>query len=459
MQRVNVKGRAFTTRISSLEAITMSEETFDVIIVGAGVLGVATAYYMQKNNPDKKILLVDRTLAAGQANTAMSAAAVRNMFASSTNQILTDTSIKCFEHIQNELGHDLLFEQTGYLWLLSKEQFEHESVQLWMERMKKSNIDYKVYNKDELKKLIPGLNVDFKGDEEAELMHLQEVSYGLFGGDCGVLDPTRLVEYYFEAFKEISHVKPKFGVDVKKLLLEAEPKLDLPGEPYVWQQKKIKGVVTDKGTFRAPVTVLATGAWANELLDPVGINSRTKAKKRQLFVLHAEDNPKMVELLDTKGFNEIGCIPFTILPSAGVYFRPQLEERGFWIGCGDKFGRAYEYIQTDEMMVPESAYYENSMYPVLSKYFPAFEGARPVNSWAGGYCYSPDSIPCVYMECGVLVVNGASGSGIMKADALARIADALYRDEPEAELFGGKKVPSNMLSLKDRKIEVESVVI
>lgn len=437
----------------------MSEETFDVIIVGAGVLGVATAYYMQKNNPDKKILLVERTLAAGQANTAMSAAAVRNMFASSTNQVLTDTSIKYFEYVQNELKHDLLFEKTGYLWLLSKDQFEHESVQVWMQRMEKSGISYKVYTKEELKKMIPSLDVDFHNDEEAELMNLHEISYGLFGKDCGVLDPTRLVEYYFEAFKEISHVKPKFGCNVKKLLLEAVPKLELPGEPYIWQNKRINGVVTDKGTFRADKVVLATGAWANELLDPVGIDSETKAKKRQMFVIHAEDNPKLLDFLMTKGFNEMGCIPFTILPSAGVYFRPQLQEKGFWIGAGDKIGRKYEYIQSDETMVPESAYYENSMYPVLSKYVSAFEGARPVNSWAGGYCYSPDKIPFVYEECGVIIVNGASGSGIMKADALGRIADALYRGESEAELYGGKKVSTKMLSIKNRDVEVESVVI
>ena len=437
----------------------MSEETFDVIIVGAGVLGVATAYYMQKNSPDKKILLVERTLAAGQANTAMSAAAVRNMFASSTNQILTDTSIKYFEHVQNELKHDLQFEKTGYLWLLSKTQFEHDSVQVWMQRMEKSGISYKVYNKDELKEMIPSLDVDFNDDEAAELMNLHEISYGLFGKDCGVLDPTRLVEHYYNAFKEISHVKPRFGVNVQKLLLEADPKLELPGEPFVWQSKHINGVITDKGTFRAETVVLATGAWANELLDPVGIDSKTKAKKRQMFVIHAEDNPKLLDFLETKGFNEMGCIPFTILPSAGVYFRPQLQEKGFWIGCGDKIGRKYEYIQTDETMVPESAYYENSVYPVLSKYVSAFEGARPVNSWAGGYCYSPDSIPYVYEECGVIVVNGASGSGIMKADALGRIADALYRGEKEAELFGGKKVSTTMLTIKQRNVEVESVVI
>ncbi|MFW9833653.1 MAG: NAD(P)/FAD-dependent oxidoreductase [Candidatus Thorarchaeota archaeon] len=436
-----------------------NEETFDVIVVGAGCLGVATAYHIQKSSPDKRILLVERTLAAGQANTAMSAAAVRNMFASSTNQLLTDTSIKYFEHVQNEEGHELFFEKTGYLWLLSEEQFNHESVKVWMERMKKSGISYKVYNKDELKKMIPSLNVDFAGDEEAELMGLKEVDYGLFGADCGVLDPTRLVEYYFEEFKKISHVKPRFGVEVEKLLLEADPKLELPGEPYVWQNKKVTGVVTDKGTFRAEVVVLATGAWTNALLDPIGIDSMTKGKKRQLFVIHAEDKEELHNLLEAKGFNELGCIPFTILPSAGVYFRPQLQEKGFWVGCGDKIGRAYKYVQTDEDYVPETAYYENSMYPVLSKYFPAFQDARPVNNWAGGYCYSPDRIPFVYLECGVLVVNGASGSGIMKADALGRIADALYRGEPEAELYGGKKIPSNMLSIKDRDVEVESVII
>ncbi|MFW9803179.1 MAG: NAD(P)/FAD-dependent oxidoreductase [Candidatus Thorarchaeota archaeon] len=436
-----------------------AEELFDIVIVGAGVIGASAAYYLQKNSPEKKILLLDRMSMAGQANTAMSAAAVRNMFASSTNQLLTDTSIKYFEHVQNDIGYELLFEKCGYLWLLSNSQFNHESVQNWMRKMKESGIHYKVYDKKQLNEMIPSLNVDFSNDEEAELMNLQEVDYGLFGGDCGVLDPTRLVEWYFEEFKKISDVKPRFNVNVDSLLLEADPKLDLPGEPYVWQKKRVTGVKTKDGIIKADTVVLATGAWANELLDPIGVDSRTKAKKRHIYVLHAEGKPGMEELLDTKGFSEMNTIPFTILPSAGVYFRPQVQERGFWIGCGDKVGRRYDYIQTPDYDNPESAYYENSVYPVLSKYFPGFEGARPVGSWAGGYSYSPDAIPFVYSDCGVLVLNGASGSGIMKADAMARIADALYRGEAEAELYGGKKMLADTLSQKNRKVEVESVVI
>jgi hypothetical protein len=47
----------------------------------------------------------------------------------------------------------------------------------------------------------------------------------------------------------------------------------------------------------------------------------------------------------------------------------------------------------------------------------------------------------------------------MKADAIARIADALYRGQQDADLFGGKKIPANSLSIKERKVETESVII
>ena len=184
-----------------------TEESFDIVIVGAGILGVSAAFYLQKNNPSKQILLLDRLPAAGQANTAMSAAAVRNMFASSTNQLLTDSSVKYTEHIQEEEGFDLTFEKCGYLWLLSESQYKGDSVQMWIERMKSSQISCEVYDKAQLKEKIPGLNVDFSDDEEAELMNLKEVSYGLFGADCGILDPTKLVEYYLQEFTKISNVK------------------------------------------------------------------------------------------------------------------------------------------------------------------------------------------------------------------------------------------------------------
>ena len=35
-------------------------KVYDIIIVGAGIIGMASAYHLQKNNPDKKILIIDK---------------------------------------------------------------------------------------------------------------------------------------------------------------------------------------------------------------------------------------------------------------------------------------------------------------------------------------------------------------------------------------------------------------
>ncbi|MFW9832209.1 MAG: NAD(P)/FAD-dependent oxidoreductase, partial [Candidatus Thorarchaeota archaeon] len=152
-------------------------EKFDIIIVGAGILGAASAYYLQKNNPDKSILLVDSLADVGQANTAMSAAAIRNMFSSSTNQLLTDTSIDFFKHIQEDLKFNLTLHFCGYLWLLSERQFTEPSVQTWMQRMEANSISYEAISKAQLQKMIPGLVTEFPDDEEAKLMNLNNIDH------------------------------------------------------------------------------------------------------------------------------------------------------------------------------------------------------------------------------------------------------------------------------------------
>jgi FAD-dependent oxidoreductase domain-containing protein 1 len=434
-------------------------EKFDIIVVGAGILGVATAYYLQKNSPDKTILLVDSLPDAGQANTAMSAAAIRNMFSSSTNQLLTDTSINFFRHIQEDLNFDLTLHFCGYLWLLSNQQYNEPTVQAWMQHMEANDIAYRAIEKSELEKLLPSLVTEFPSDEEATLMNLNPIDYALFGAECGVLDPSLLVQFYKDQFLKLTKVKPRFNLTVERLLLEAIPSLGLPSEPHVWQNKQVTGIRSSQGTIHAEKVVLAVGPWTNALLDPVGIPSYVKAKKRQLFIVAASEHPPLEKLLFTSGFSKAGFIPFTILPSGGVYLRGVPEEKSFWVGCADKVGRAYKYSMEDEDYNAERTYYEQSIYPVLSKYFPVFANLRPTNMWAGSYCYSVDAIPLVYEHSGVIVVTGASGSGIMKADAIARMADALYRGEEDAELYGGRTIPATSLGLTYRKVEQENVLI
>ena len=55
---------------------------FDHVIVGAGVVGAATAYHLKRLSPDSRVLLLDRENRVGAGNTAKSAALYRNIFSS-----------------------------------------------------------------------------------------------------------------------------------------------------------------------------------------------------------------------------------------------------------------------------------------------------------------------------------------------------------------------------------------
>jgi glycine/D-amino acid oxidase-like deaminating enzyme len=96
----------------------------------------------------------------------------------------------------------------------------------------------------------------------------------------------------------------------------------------------------------------------------------------------------------------------------------------------------------------------------MSKYFPQFTDCQPFSAFAGLYeINSIDGQPLIFEESGLMVVGGASGSGILKADAVGRIAAALYDDEEYALLYGDRKFKVSDLGLKYRNVEPEKLVI
>jgi len=424
----------------------------DVLVIGAGITGLSSAYHIKRLNPDKSVLVIDKNAVAGQGDTARSEAAFRNVFSSKTSFLLADSSVDFYIHVQNHLKKNLGLHMIGYLFLFSESGYSKNIKAL--EKMKSRGVEFQIFEKEELKNLIPGAVLDFsEDDEEAEMMGLESVSVGVFGKKCGYLDVDQLVKFYEEEFKKLGG-SVQYNTHALKLILEPKKKLGIPGEPLVWQDVEVVGVETNKGEIRAETIVVATGVWTSQLLDPIGIDSHIKAKKRQIFSVKGS---KLDPLFNIKGFNEEEVLPFTILPKAGVYFRPDIGERSVWVGCADDLGRKFE---VEEDPQPEEEYYLKSVYPVLSKYFPHFEGLRPFVAWAGHYDINTiDANPYVFKEAGMIVVVGLSGSGIMKADAVGRVAAALYMDEEYAELFGGRRFRVKDLSVKERNVEREEFVI
>jgi glycine/D-amino acid oxidase-like deaminating enzyme len=263
------------------------------------------------------------------------------------------------------------------------------------------------------------------------------------------------VKFYESEFLKLGG-KIQYNTEVEEIVVEPRQPLGMPGEPYFWQDSTVVGVKTSKGLVRTKKTIIAAGAWSSQLLDPIGIECFIKPRKRQVFSIKASTEA-LKKLLFSRDFTNAGCLPFTIAPKPTAYIRPAPEEGALWLAYGDEFPRAFKLEEDPE---PEENFYRYGLYQVLVKYFPQLRDCQPFSAFAGLYEINTiDGQPLIFEENDLMVVGGASGSGIMKADAIGRIAAALYKGEEYAMLFGDRKFKVSDLGLKNRNIEPEKLVI
>jgi FAD-dependent oxidoreductase domain-containing protein 1 len=425
---------------------------YDVLVVGAGILGLSSAYHIKLADPSLKVLVVDKNVAAGLGSTVNSAAAFRCFFSSTANFALADSSVEFYRHLQGDLGVDLKMRWCGYLWCFTQDAFGQ--VASVLEELKAKGFEYKEYLPQELSRIL-GLRVSFAADHEAQRLGLGNVYRAVFVPKAGLIGVMSLVHFYEFEFLRLGG-EIQYLTEVSKLLVEPKVPVGLTGEPYFLQDASVVGAETSSGVIRAKKTVVAAGAWISQLLDPVGIECFVKARKRQVFNVKA-DTPALKTLMRTTGFTEAAILPFTVLPKPAVYLRPNIDGEGFGIGFADEFPRAF---RLEEHPKPENEFYQNGLQPIVAKYFPQFEGATSSGGFAGLYEVNTlDEQPVIFGEHGVVVVGGGSGSGIMKADAIGRIAAAVYAGQKFATLFGGPQFRVRDLGLKERRVEQEKLVI
>jgi glycine/D-amino acid oxidase-like deaminating enzyme len=95
----------------------------DVLVIGAGVMGLSSAYHIKRQNPGKRVVLIERLGAPGQGSTAKSAGGFRDLLVSDTNRLLSEATIEWLCHIQAETDYDVKMRYTSYLYLLGKSQY------------------------------------------------------------------------------------------------------------------------------------------------------------------------------------------------------------------------------------------------------------------------------------------------------------------------------------------------
>jgi FAD-dependent oxidoreductase domain-containing protein 1 len=428
----------------------LARKQCDVLVVGAGVIGLSAAYHIKKAEPSLSVLIVDRAAASAQGDTAKSMAAIRNTFTSDVNRLLAGSTIEFYKHVQSKLGFNLDLELIGYLWLMTQAEFK--KFETLAPGLREEGVRFRTLEREELADLLPELVLD-PSTEQSKIMGLESVHKAVQGLDCGTVSPELIAKFYEKELEKLG-VEFQFRTNVNSLRLEPKEALGLPGEPYLWQEKDFGGVETAEGSIDADTVILAAGARTPSLLDPIGIDCLIKPKKRQVFQLRSS---KVEQLFKRKGFNEENTFPFMILPKGGVLLRPVIGEKSFWAAAADNLGRQFTF---EEEPSAEESYYTYNIAPILSEYLPCFANLRPVNSWAGLYdINSLDSTPIIDRINNCIIATGMSGSGIMKADAVGRMVAAIYQGKREASLCGDKRISTTRLGLTNRSVGKEEFVI
>lgn len=394
---------------------------FQVIIIGAGILGLASAYHILNQARGLSLLVIDRFGGPGLGNTARSAAAYRDLFSSPINRDLSRGSIAFYQQIQDK-GTHLGLQRIGYLWLLTDKQAQN--AQGVLDSLAAAEIEFDFLELERLRQLLPELRA---GD----------ISLGLLGRNCGILNPNLLCRFYEQRVRELGG-KFLYTAAVSGFTLDHDG--------------RITGVDAGEQFFEAETVVVAAGAWMNPTLALAGLEVPIFPRKRQLFAVAAKAGA-LHGLFLSRGFNTYGLLPFTILPE-GAYLRPAT---GFFI-----LGYANEDQPPglEDHPLAEADFFENRLRPQAARYFPAFERATPEYSWAGHYAdHPPDNLPLVDRVAGAIVVGGDSGSGIMKADSLGRIAAGLYLGREQVELGQGCLFRVKDLALSGRSLTPEALII
>lgn len=456
---------------------------YDVVIVGAGAMGLASAYHLIESRPELSILVVDARAGPGEGSMGASSAMVRDVFSSSDNHLLSKNSIAFYRKLRED--HEELrtpfplLDLYGYLWLLP-ENLQKEYASLISRSA--GSIDAENVSLDGLR-TCPGLEVSpqrwFEGDEAEPP---EPIVGGMFGRNCGAVAPEMLAHFYYERAKSRG-VEFWFNACVQRLSFEGRDEILLhePSKmPFAFQEQ-VRGRLHisrvnfgDGRSVHTDKVIVAAGAWADKLLHPLGVATACSARPQVLFSVSGRAVEELlawvppvhpIDIPDGKA----RC-PFLVLPT-GAVLKPIFRQRQLWfeyadtvahaIGTREDPGRDGRLDYNMAEMGDRSAF-ATDVLPAITPYLPRFETAdvRLENSWGGYYNYSPDGLPVLIEEpFGVIFVGGDTGSGIMKADSLGRLVAATCNGKPEAQLFLGDSYRVDRLSLGHRVVQEERIIL
>jgi sarcosine oxidase subunit beta len=131
--------------------------SYDVVIIGGGGHGLATAYYLAKNHGVTNVAVVERGWIGG-GNTGRNTTIVRSNYLFPESARLYDFSLKLYEGLSQELNFNIMLSQRG-LVMLAHSRHDLDSMSRWANAMRMNGIAAELLTKAQVGEMAPALDL------------------------------------------------------------------------------------------------------------------------------------------------------------------------------------------------------------------------------------------------------------------------------------------------------------
>jgi len=126
---------------------------YDVVIVGGGGHGLATAYYLAKNHGITNVAVIEKGWIGG-GNTGRNTTVVRSNYLYPESARLYDFSLKLYEGLSKELNFNIMLSQRGMV-LLAHSRHDLDAIARWANAMRMNGVDAEPITREQVAELAP----------------------------------------------------------------------------------------------------------------------------------------------------------------------------------------------------------------------------------------------------------------------------------------------------------------
>jgi glycine/D-amino acid oxidase-like deaminating enzyme len=346
-------------------------ETSDVIVIGGGIVGCATAYYLAARGI--RPLLLERGGLASEASGANAGMVGASSGLPGKTLAHTKKSFELLVRDAEALGRPVELVRAGRLVLATSEA-EWADVCAFAQSRQAAGIETRLLRQEELRSLEPGLGPAVLGG-------------ALVPGD-GHVNPFLLTYAYAEGARRLgADIRP--GVEVLRL--------DLSGD-------RVVGVLTPAGPIASSRVVVAAGAWSAPLVARHGVAVPVRPGRGQMLVTEALP-PLTARVLRT--------------PSIGI----RQDVRGHVLIGSSVEDAGYSHEVTLPVL--------SEFCRLAAALMPALRDARIIRAWAGLRPMTPDSLPILDLVPGLegaYLASGHSRTGMTYGPVTGWLAAQLIGD-------------------------------